>query len=86
MGTVSVLLKGFDYSLKLTNMAELHVEPKKHTSNLTWVWIVIALLIIGAVVYFLMRNHNAAGVNNGTGNGSTTSSLVMPAYLETEVA
>jgi hypothetical protein len=43
-------------------MAEIHVQTKKH-SNLTWLWIVLALLIIGALVYYLMTRNNQQQTN-----------------------
>ena len=39
-------------------MAEIHVQTKKQSSNSTWVWIVLALLIIGALVYYMMTRNN----------------------------
>ncbi|HEV7330294.1 MAG TPA: hypothetical protein VGN63_04580 [Flavisolibacter sp.] len=39
-------------------MAEIHVEPKKHTSNSSWLWIVLVLLIAAAVVYYLVTRNN----------------------------
>ena len=39
-------------------MAEIHVQTKKHSSNSAWLWIVLVLLIIGAVVYYLMTRNN----------------------------
>lgn len=43
-------------------MAEIHVQTKKPSTNATWVWIVLALLVIGAVVYYMMtRNNNQNG-------------------------
>ena len=46
-------------------MAEIHVQTKKHNaSNTMWIWIVLALVIVGAVIYYLTtRNKNA---NNTT--------------------
>ncbi|RYZ30977.1 MAG: hypothetical protein EOO10_00870 [Chitinophagaceae bacterium] len=52
-------------------MAEIHVQTKKH-SNSAWVWIVLALLIIGAVVYYMMTRNN----NN---QQQTTPSAAQPA-------
>ena len=37
-------------------MAEIHVEPKKQTTP-AWVWILIGLVIIAAVVYFITKNN-----------------------------
>lgn len=41
-------------------MAEIHVQTKKSTGNLTWLWIVLALIIIGVIVYYLMNRNKAA--------------------------
>ena len=57
-------------------MAELHVEPKKQGAGMNWIWIVIALLIIGAIVYFMMRN-NDTKTNNGNTTNSTSTSWLM---------
>jgi hypothetical protein len=49
-------------------MAEIHVQAKKQSSN-SWLWIVIALLAIGALVYYLMTRNNqteATPVTPGT--------------------
>ena len=44
-------------------MAEIHVETKKNTaSSSMWIWIVLALVIVGAVIYYLMTR-NKAGEN-----------------------
>ena len=51
-------------------MAELHVEPKKQNSSI-WMWILVALVILGVVAYFLLRD-NKAGENNNV-NGNSTS-------------
>ena len=53
-------------------MAELHVQTKKHnTSNSMWIWIVLALVIAGAVIWYLAsRNKNTNNIspaNNTTG-------------------
>ena len=50
-------------------MAELHGEPKKHSSS-TWIWILVSLVIVAIIAYFLLRN-NEAGDNNM--NKNTTS-------------
>ena len=34
-------------------MAEINVQTKKNQTNMSWVWILLALLVIGAVVYYL---------------------------------
>ena len=44
-------------------MAEIHVQAKKQSSNTAWLWIVVALLIIGALAYYLVtRNNNTQAV------------------------
>ena len=37
-------------------MAEIHVEPKKQTTP-AWVWILVGLVVIAAVVYFITKNN-----------------------------
>jgi len=45
-------------------MAEIHVQAKKNASS-TWIWILISLIIIAAiVVYVAMRNNTINGKNN----------------------
>ena len=39
-------------------MAELHVEPKKHSSP-AWIWILISLAIVAIIAYFLLRDNKA---------------------------
>ena len=51
-------------------MAELHVEPKKHTSS-TWIWILVSLAIIAIVAFLLLRD-NRAGENNTINQNSTS--------------
>ncbi|MBB1284507.1 hypothetical protein HRH25_08995 [Flavisolibacter sp. BT320] len=58
-------------------MAEIHVEPKKHTSNNSWIWIVLVLLIAAAIVYFLVaRNNNDADA--ATVPANTTGAISLP--------
>jgi hypothetical protein len=45
-------------------MAELHVKRKR--SNLTWLWVLIILLIVAAVIYYLYDN-NYFNTGNVTG-------------------
>jgi len=52
-------------------MAEIHVQTKKNTGNATWLWIVLAIVIIGAVVYYLM-NRNKAATTATPSNNSTS--------------
>jgi hypothetical protein len=56
-------------------MAEIHVQTKKHSSPV-WVWILLALIIVGALVYFLARNQNKDADRNTT---QRTTSFVTPA-------
>jgi hypothetical protein len=62
-------------NLKPYVMAEIHVQPKKHSSSL-WLWILLALIVI-AVVYFLTRNNNRVERAN---DGMNTTSFVQPSY------
>jgi len=44
-------------------MAEIHVQTKKHNTAIpTWVWIVIALLIVGIVTWFVVKNKETTPV------------------------
>ena len=62
----------------LKSMAERHVESKKTQSSPTWVWILVAVVIIGIVAYFLTRNNNASD-NQNTGTSNNSTSYVAPA-------
>ena len=44
-------------------MAELSVQPKRKT---VWPWILLALLIIAALVYFLAFRNDTTGTENVT--------------------
>ena len=47
-------------------MAEIHVEPrKKSTGSNTWIWILVALIIIAVVAYLVYQNQtgNAPAVD-----------------------
>ncbi|HEV7330292.1 MAG TPA: hypothetical protein VGN63_04570 [Flavisolibacter sp.] len=57
-------------------MAEIHVEPKKHTSNSSWLWIVLVLLIAAAVVYYLVTRNN--NTDNTTVPANTTGAISLP--------
>ncbi|MBK0404631.1 BatA domain-containing protein [Adhaeribacter sp. BT258] len=64
-------------------MAELHVQPKR--SNPWWLWLILALVVIGLLYYFL-RDRGTTDMNDRdeierdtTGN---TTALVTP--LETQ--
>lgn len=62
---------------KLLDMAEIHVEPKKNSTPV-WIWIVLALLVIGALAYFLTRNNNNTDQDNGAGTQTNTTSFLVP--------
>jgi len=47
---------------KISLMAEIHVQPKRKTTP-AWLWIVLALLVLGAIAYFLLRNKKTDAVN-----------------------
>lgn len=57
-------------------MAEIHVEPKKHSSNTSWIWIVLILLIAAAVVYYLVTRNNDPEVTAPPAN--TTGAVILP--------
>jgi hypothetical protein len=48
-------------------MAEIHVEAKKRTTP-AWIWIVIALVVLGVIAYILLRNKKADESNVGKPN------------------
>lgn len=57
-------------------MAEIHVQTKKHnTSNTLWIWIVLALVILGALIYYFMTRNKTA---NDTTPANTTGRLQGP--------
>jgi hypothetical protein len=44
-------------------MAEIHVEPKKKAATPLWLWIVLALIVLGAIAYFMLRNKKTDTIN-----------------------
>jgi bacteriorhodopsin len=58
-------------------MAEIHVEPKKHTSNSSWLWIVLALLIAAAVVYYLVTRNDDSN-NTTVPAANATGAISLP--------
>lgn len=52
-------------------MAELHVKHKR--SNLTWLWVLIILLIVAAVIYYLYTNNY---INTGAVTGMQTFKVI----------
>lgn len=63
-------------------MAEIHVESKKTQSTPTWVWIVVALAIIGLLAYFLTRNNTSTNDNNMGTNTNSPTSYIQPASVD----
>lgn len=55
-------------------MAELHVQAKRNSSS-TWVWILISLIIIAAIVVYLMMRDN--GTNQRAVSKPAQTSSVM---------
>ncbi|HET9824670.1 MAG TPA: hypothetical protein VFP87_05020 [Chitinophagaceae bacterium] len=49
-------------------MAEIHVQAKKNKTMPVWVWIVAAVLILGAIAYALLRNKRTDQTNTGKPN------------------
>lgn len=56
-------------------MAEIHVQTKKQSSSPGWIWIVVALLLIGALVYYLMNRNNQTQNNTNTVQPNASSKL-----------
>ena len=53
-------------------MAEIHVEAKKKTTPV-WIWVVVlALVILGVIIYFAVRNKRS-GDENAVNKQSPTS-------------
>jgi uncharacterized membrane protein YebE (DUF533 family) len=52
-------------------MAEIHVQQKKQSSNLTWVWILVALLVIGALVYYLVYRNQQTQRNTAPADAAS---------------
>jgi hypothetical protein len=56
---------------KKSIMAEIHVQTKKNTGNSTWIWVVLAIIVIGAVVYYLMNRNKAATTTTPPANSTS---------------
>lgn len=52
-------------------MAEIHVEPKKRATPV-WIWIVLALVLLGVIAYFLVRNKRTEERNTVNKPGPTS--------------
>ncbi|HZF63430.1 MAG TPA: hypothetical protein VEZ55_03045 [Chitinophagaceae bacterium] len=61
-------------------MAEIHVEPKKHSSGASWIWILLGLIIIGVIAYFVLNN-NRTNENEEVQKTNTTSYINAPQPL-----
>jgi bacteriorhodopsin len=59
--------------LKILIMAEIHVQAKKKVTP-SWIWIVVAVVILAVIAFFLFRNKKADQSN--TVNKSGTTSLI----------
>lgn len=57
-------------------MAELHVQTKKHQSSSPWLWIVLALVVLGALGFYLMNRNKA---EDSSTHPATTSGVYSPA-------
>ena len=59
-------------------MAQIRIEPKR--SSLGWLWIIIALIIVGVIVWYLLgRSAAATELPGATSPPHTISSQVVPA-------
>jgi hypothetical protein len=59
-------------------MAQIRIEQKR--SSLGWLWVIIALIIVGVIVWYLLGRSAAAGELPSTASTSyTPSSQVVPA-------
>ena len=59
-------------------MAEIHVQTNKNSSPV-WVWVVLALVVIGALVYFLTRNQHKE-TSTDTRQGTSLVAPAAPSY------
>jgi ABC-type polysaccharide/polyol phosphate export permease len=59
-------------------MAQIRIEQKR--SSLGWLWVIIALIIIGVIIWYLLgRGTAATETTNTTSPATTPSSQVVPA-------
>ena len=63
-------------------MAEIHVQAKKKAMPV-WVWIVVAVLILGVIAFALLRNKRTSETN--TTNRSNPTSFVQPVSQQFEL-
>ena len=55
-------------------MAEIHVQPKKKTTPV-WIWIVLALVVLAAIAFLLLRNKKTN--QNNVVNKAISTSLIQ---------
>jgi hypothetical protein len=55
-------------------MAQLDVKPK--TTSSVWIWVILALAILAALIYFLTNRNNNGTENTRSGPGADTSALI----------
>jgi len=53
-------------------MAEIHVQAKSNSSS-TWLWILISLIIIAAIVVYVMMRDNGANEKTVSKTNQTSS-------------
>ena len=53
-------------------MAEIHVQAKRNSSS-TWLWILISLIIIAAIVVYVMMRDNGANEKTVSKTNQTSS-------------
>jgi ABC-type polysaccharide/polyol phosphate export permease len=59
-------------------MAQIRIEQKR--SSLGWLWVIIALIIIGVIIWYLLGRSTAATESrNASSPSATPSSQVVPA-------
>ena len=58
-------------------MAEIKVEPKR--GGLGWLWAIIALALIGAVVWYFMNNSRAVPATSPADSVRTSQNTVIDA-------
>lgn len=61
-------------------MAEIHVQTRRTHINTGWVWawVIVAILIIAAVVYFVYANGNKSQQTEQTQHNTPVSLIELP--------
>lgn len=52
-------------------MAEIHVQAKKKTGS-AWVWIIVGVILIAAIVFFMWRSNQTKKTNTTSQPASTS--------------